>query len=99
MPSMQTVKCKKCKRPFEARTADINRGWGKFCSKSCKASNQGYKPRKKQKAVNPNRFSLSEMIELKLASHSLNIDFDCDQSSEFLHGDLDDDPSWGSHEH
>jgi hypothetical protein len=23
-----------------ARQADINRGWGKFCSKSCKASEQ-----------------------------------------------------------
>lgn len=37
MPAMTTVICGKCKKPFEARTADVKRGWGKFCSKSCKA--------------------------------------------------------------
>lgn len=31
------VKCKRCKQPFRARVADRKRGWGKFCSKSCKA--------------------------------------------------------------
>jgi endogenous inhibitor of DNA gyrase (YacG/DUF329 family) len=41
MGQMQTVKCKKCNAEFEARSADINRGWGKFCSKSCKAKKQG----------------------------------------------------------
>ncbi len=35
-----TVKCKSCKQPFEARVADRQRGWGKFCSKSCKAKRQ-----------------------------------------------------------
>lgn len=35
-----TVKCKRCKTEFEARVADRNRGWGKFCSKSCKATTQ-----------------------------------------------------------
>lgn len=38
----QTVKCKNCKSEFEARTVDIKRGWGKFCSKSCKAKKQPY---------------------------------------------------------
>lgn len=33
----QIVKCKRCKSLFEAREADIRRGWGKYCSKSCKA--------------------------------------------------------------
>ncbi|MFK4823178.1 hypothetical protein ACI0FM_00020 [Paenochrobactrum sp. BZR 588] len=37
---MTTVKCQCCKKPFDARTADVNRGWGKFCSKSCKAIRQ-----------------------------------------------------------
>ncbi len=32
--------CKWCKTSFYARTADVNRGWAKFCSKSCKASEQ-----------------------------------------------------------
>lgn len=34
------VKCKRCKDPFKARVADRKRGWGKFCSKSCKAVEQ-----------------------------------------------------------
>lgn len=36
----ETVKCKNCSSEFEARIADIKRGWGKFCSKSCKAKKQ-----------------------------------------------------------
>jgi hypothetical protein len=35
-----TRKCKYCREPFLARQADINRGWAKFCSKSCKAKEQ-----------------------------------------------------------
>ena len=35
-----TVKCKGCGLPFKARVADRKRGWGKFCSKSCKAIKQ-----------------------------------------------------------
>lgn len=34
------VKCKNCKCDFQARIADRNRGWGKFCTKSCKAIKQ-----------------------------------------------------------
>jgi hypothetical protein len=34
------VKCKRCGDPFTARVADRKRGWGKFCSKSCKAIRQ-----------------------------------------------------------
>lgn len=34
------VKCACCKEIFEARIADRKRGWGKFCSKSCKAKKQ-----------------------------------------------------------
>ena len=32
--------CKWCGKEFEARQADVNRGWGKFCSKHCKAMEQ-----------------------------------------------------------
>ena len=39
MTSMTDVKCI-CGTVFQARTADVNRGWGKFCSKSCKAHKQ-----------------------------------------------------------
>lgn len=36
------VKCKnqRCGDEFEARVADVKRGWGKYCSKSCKAQHQ-----------------------------------------------------------
>ena len=34
------VKCKSCKVSFMARVADRKRGWGKFCSKKCKAKKQ-----------------------------------------------------------
>jgi hypothetical protein len=49
MPKMTDVKCgnKKCQKTFQARTADVARGWGKFCSKSCKAHKQGRLPMSK----------------------------------------------------
>jgi deoxyadenosine/deoxycytidine kinase len=34
------VKCACCKTEFQARIADRNRGWGKYCSKKCKAIKQ-----------------------------------------------------------
>lgn len=40
MATMVTQKCQRCKTLFEARLADVKRGWGKFCSKSCKAIKQ-----------------------------------------------------------
>lgn len=33
-----TRRCMNCTKPFTPRVADVKRGWGKFCSKSCKAS-------------------------------------------------------------
>lgn len=30
-------KNKTCKNEFDARPADVNRGWGLYCSKRCKA--------------------------------------------------------------
>ena len=32
--------CKCCNATFKARSADVNRGWALFCSKSCKAKDQ-----------------------------------------------------------
>ena len=37
--TIQTCACG-CGEQFEARTADVNRGWGKYFSKSCKAKHQ-----------------------------------------------------------
>lgn len=32
--------CQHCGTAFEARPADVKRGWARFCSKSCKAKEQ-----------------------------------------------------------
>lgn len=40
MTAMTTVKCASCKTEFQARSADVARGWGRFCSKTCKAKKQ-----------------------------------------------------------
>lgn len=42
MPAMVEVKCanKRCRLKFMARVADRKRGWGLYCSKSCKAAVQ-----------------------------------------------------------
>jgi hypothetical protein len=42
MASTVERKCKNrsCGVAFIARTADVKRGWAKFCSKSCKATDQ-----------------------------------------------------------
>lgn len=43
MAKMVEVNCKSCGHIFLARVADVKRGWGKFCSKSCKAVKQEQK--------------------------------------------------------
>lgn len=55
-PAMVAVDCLNCGEGFEARVADRNRGWAKFCSKGCKATFQeaeraagGVKPKAKPK--------------------------------------------------
>jgi hypothetical protein len=41
MSSMTEITCKcGCERKKMVRTADVNRGWGKYYSKSCKAKQQ-----------------------------------------------------------
>ena len=40
MASMMEKKCERCGQPMTVRAADVKRGWGRFCSKSCKASAQ-----------------------------------------------------------
>ena len=40
MAAMVKTKCAHCAADMEVREADLKRGWGKFCSKSCKAKDQ-----------------------------------------------------------
>lgn len=42
MSATVEVACKWCKQSFTARTADRKRGWARFCSKTCKASEQKF---------------------------------------------------------
>ena len=37
---MLNRKCERCGADFQAKAADVKRGWGRFCSKSCKAKTQ-----------------------------------------------------------
>lgn len=39
-PLMVTKPCANCGTPHPFRVVDVKRGWGKFCSKSCKAQHQ-----------------------------------------------------------
>jgi hypothetical protein len=43
MAQMIEKQCKCCKQPISVRLADHKRGWGNFCSKSCKAKVQEQK--------------------------------------------------------
>ena len=45
MPSMVDRNCASCQKSIQVRAADVARGWGKFCSKSCKAKKQNMEPR------------------------------------------------------
>ena len=37
---MVTINCERCGKPKQVREADRKRGWGRFCSKRCKAVKQ-----------------------------------------------------------
>lgn len=60
MATMVSRKCKCCGDPFQARVADVKRGWAKFCSKTCKAIDQ--EKRTGQYAAYKNRSSVSSGI-------------------------------------
>ena len=63
------VKCarKGCTQIFDARVADRKRGWGKFCSKSCKAKEQ--ESRTHQNAKYHQRLNRSQDIEDSFHPH------------------------------
>ncbi len=42
--ALVVVKCRTCSTEFQAREADRKRGWGRFCSKSCKAKDARANP-------------------------------------------------------
>lgn len=61
MAATATYKCARCGNPFTARTADRNRGWARFCSKSCKAAKQSAsKPRQRHDGVSPMKWKVCD---------------------------------------
>lgn len=74
-----TVKCKNCGKSFEVRVSDVKRGWGKYCSKSCKAKYQEKKTGQYKDYINRN--------------HKHNIHDDADEH-EFYTTMYDDYPDW-----
>lgn len=40
MAAKKSKPCEWCGKLHEVRVADLNRGWGRFCSKRCKAMKQ-----------------------------------------------------------
>lgn len=63
---MITKSCERCEKEIQVRQADINRGWGRFCSKSCKA--------KKQTSKNPYSWGLPKRLFYSDGRHPLDID-------------------------
>lgn len=72
-PQMVERKCSWCKGPFMARAADVKRGWGKFCSKSCKASRQ------EKRTGQYRRINEEESGEFSNAHLFSNEDHDCNK--------------------
>ena len=68
---MATVirRCQCCGKEFTARSADVKRGWAKFCSKSCKAirqeqrtgANAAYRARQDADPYEPKPMSMSDL--------------------------------------
>lgn len=53
MPTMINKECEWCNSTITVRQADVDRGWGKFCNKSCKAK---FQENKKHEIVKPTNF-------------------------------------------
>lgn len=64
-----------CKRKKEVRQSDINRGWGKFYSKSCKAIWQSNKYGGR-KYHNINKYQENEEINDNLEMEKFNDEYD-----------------------
>lgn len=77
MGGFVSVKCKNpsCGTQFNARRADIRRGWAKFCSKSCKAIVQEKRTGQYAEMLNgtpkpttkKEKNDLLELIEIKMS--------------------------------
>lgn len=53
MNQMENARCENCRETMAVRTADRKRGWGRFCSKSCKAQKQTRRQRRERDLMIP----------------------------------------------
>lgn len=58
---------KRCSNEFEAKQSDINRGWGKFCSKSCKAVKQEQRTGQYKNLLENRIDMISDFIEVDIS--------------------------------
>ena len=86
-------KCKSCGAEFEARAADVKRGWGLYCSKSCKAIKQfakfGFPEWQQDARVNKHKNSPTLRRDDRFVAPQNNYEEDDDYFAE--------DPSWDAH--
>ena len=59
-PQMETGRCETCRETMAVRTADRKRGWGRFCSKSCKAKKQTRERRREFPAMSQGGYDWTE---------------------------------------
>lgn len=89
MPRMEERTCKWCKTKFQARSADVKRGWALFCSKSCKAMKQ-------EKRTGQHRaFQERQSDDHDRAMESSTAGWD--EGGWRNQGSDSDDPSWDAH--
>lgn len=50
---MENARCENCGDTMRVRSSDVNRGWGRFCSKSCKAKKQTRRERVEKNLMIP----------------------------------------------
>ena len=72
---MISKNCECCSKQIEVRAADIARGWGRFCSKSC-AKRKVSHVQKIQYTSNFNRISLIQYLNEKLVYEYDNAKFE-----------------------
>lgn len=64
--------CKCCRAPFKARASDVKRGWGLFCSKSCKANHQEARTGQHQRRTDSERPTFSDAHLFSNEEHDCN---------------------------
>lgn len=62
--------CVQCDKGFIARVADRNRGWARFCSKSCKAKRQERVKRLQERVTNGTSYMLPLFETQTVGTHA-----------------------------